>query len=90
MLNVGGTRFETRLETLTKHSNTFFTAMIEKDMQQEDGSYFIDRDPACFAHVLHLLRNGEPSEFWSVSLCNSVALEVKYYKLPFINVTRMK
>ena len=46
-LNVGGERFETSLETLTKFPNSLFGKMFSgstKLKQGSDGSYFIDRD----------------------------------------------
>ena len=46
-LNVGGERFETSLETLTKFPNSLFGNMFSgstKLKQGSDGAYFIDRD----------------------------------------------
>ena len=46
-LNVGGKRFETSVETLTKFPNSLFGNMFSgsrKLRQGSDGTYFIDRD----------------------------------------------
>eukprot|EP01012_Entosiphon_sulcatum_P015281 TRINITY_DN2026_c0_g1_i1.p1 TRINITY_DN2026_c0_g1~~TRINITY_DN2026_c0_g1_i1.p1 ORF type:complete len:448 (+),score=96.27 TRINITY_DN2026_c0_g1_i1:22-1344(+) len=59
-LNIGGALFDTSAETLTCEKGSMLEAMfsgrfkIEKD---EDGSSFIDRDPACFPLVLNYLRD---------------------------------
>ena len=50
-LNVGGERFETSLETLTKFPNSLFGKMFSgstKLKQGSDGTYFIDRDGSQF------------------------------------------
>lgn len=47
-LNVGGRRFETTLETLTRNKNTMLARMFSGDAPMAradaDGSYFFDRD----------------------------------------------
>lgn len=51
-LNVGGTYFETRANTLARHAS-FFTEFSTHD---EESTIFIDRDPTHFRHVLNFLR----------------------------------
>ena len=52
LLNVGGTLFETRRNTLVTQ-NSFFSELGTRD---EDEVIFIDRDPTHFRHILNFLR----------------------------------
>ena len=59
-LNVGGTRYTTTLSTLTKYPDSMLGVMFSgrHDLpQQEDGSYFIDRDGEVFKYILMYLRD---------------------------------
>ncbi|PIA45837.1 hypothetical protein AQUCO_01600224v1 [Aquilegia coerulea] len=62
--NVGGKIFETSATTLANAGrNSLFGPMFDdnwnlQSMESND-EYFIDRNPACFAVLLDLLRNGE-------------------------------
>jgi hypothetical protein len=58
VLEVRERRFVTTRQTLTR--STFFSSLLSgrRDNQQEDGSYFIDADPALFEHILRYLRRG--------------------------------
>ena len=59
-LNVGGSWYTTTLSTLTKYPDSMLGAMFSGRhalVQQEDGSYFIDRDGEVFSHVLSYLRD---------------------------------
>ena len=49
LLNVGGTLFETRRNTLTSQ-NSFFSELATRD---EEEVIFIDRDPTHFRHILN-------------------------------------
>ena len=59
-LDVGGKTFTTSKDTLLQHENTFFYAMLSSDQWKpdEDGVYFIDRDPSYFHHVMEHMRSG--------------------------------
>ena len=60
-LNVGGTIYETSLESLTKYPVNLLTEMFSESFrlkQSSDGSYFIDRDGTHFRHILNYLRCG--------------------------------
>lgn len=62
-LNVGGQIFVTSRSTLTAHNGSFFEAMFSRRWNtrpEEDGCYFIDRDPCVFGHVLNYLRGQPP------------------------------
>ena len=59
-LDVGGTKYRTTLSTLTKYPDSMLGVMFSgrHDLpQQEDGSYFIDRDADTFHYILMFLRD---------------------------------
>jgi len=59
ILNVGGTRFETRLDTITKHgTNTMLGAMLLSFNSEPKEEYFIDRDSELFRYILNYYRTG--------------------------------
>ena len=63
-LDVGGTKYRTTLSTLTKYPDSMLGAMFSgrHDLpQQEDGSYFIDRDGEVFKYILMYVRDEESS-----------------------------
>ena len=63
-LNVGGFKFTTSRSTLCRYPGTFLEVMFSgrhdypAEVDEEDGSYFIDRDGRHFHHVLNFLRVG--------------------------------
>jgi chorismate mutase len=61
LLNIGGYRYETSVQTLRRLPHTFFDAYFSGRYAQDvcaDGSIFIDRDGEHFGQVLHYLRDG--------------------------------
>ena len=59
-LNVGGTKYTTSLSSLTKYPDSMLGAMFSGRYtlpQQEDGSFFIDRDGDTFSYILSYLRD---------------------------------
>ena len=64
-LDVGGTRYTARLETLTRYPDSMLGAMfsgrhtLKKTAQDE---HFIDRDGVTFRHILQFLRDPEHFE----------------------------
>ncbi|XP_033725628.1 potassium voltage-gated channel protein Shaw-like [Pecten maximus] len=58
--NVGGTRFSTTWATLQRIPNSKLGRLQEsgKEIQQEHGEFFFDRNPAVFGCVLDFYRNG--------------------------------
>jgi len=60
-LDVGGKKFSSAKSTLLRFEGTYFHAMLSSDHWQpdEDGSYFIDRNPKYFGLILDYLRTGE-------------------------------
>eukprot|EP00899_Mesostigma_viride_P023094 jgi/Mesvir1/396/Mv11287-RA.1 len=66
-LDVGGTIFATSRSTLLSLDGTFFAGMFSGRFElkpEDDGTYFIDRDPTGFRHILNFLRS--PASFPSV------------------------
>jgi WD40 repeat protein len=58
-LNIGGTIFETTLQTITSDKESFFTGMFSEEFGHkcdEKGEYFIDRNPLQFSTILDHLR----------------------------------
>src|SRR4051812_39923088 len=56
-VNVGGKRFETLSSTLLMEKDTFFHHMLSRKFKsEEEGEYFIDRDPKWFQAILNFLR----------------------------------
>lgn len=59
-LDVGGKTFSTSLSTLTtKIPDSFFGAMFSgrwQEKKEEDGCFFIDRDPSVFGLIIQFLR----------------------------------
>jgi hypothetical protein len=61
VLNIGGHRFETSVQTLRRLPHTFFDAYFSGRYAQDvcsDGSIFIDRDGEHFGYVLEYMRDG--------------------------------
>lgn len=61
VLNVGGKRFETLVETLRKFPHTMLGAMFNSGLAKPDesGEFFFDRDPKLFQVVLNFYRHGK-------------------------------
>ena len=62
-MDVGGKIFAAGKSTLTSRPETFFGAMFSGRFPmcpQDDGTYFIDRDPSVFGVVLNFLRGVPP------------------------------
>jgi hypothetical protein len=61
LLNVGGHRFETSLQTLTSIPDTYLSSMFsgrfELTPDDDDGAYYIERDGTHFRHILNFLRD---------------------------------
>lgn len=63
VLNVGGKRFETLIDTLRKYPSTMLGAMFSSSFimatPDEKGEYFFDRDPKVFQVILNFYRHGK-------------------------------
>ncbi len=86
-LNIGGTLFVTLNSTLMRHPHSLFGKMLAGEYgiaPDENGEYFIDRDPMGFPVVLNLLR-GEPPfmpENFSPELKHKLRRDAEFYNLP--------
>lgn len=84
-LNVGGTHFQTSLSTLTQVPSMFsamFSGKYRMDAD-EDGCYFIDRDPTHFRYVLNFLRDSRievPAE-GAQTLVRELLTEAEFYQV---------
>eukprot|EP00929_Paragymnodinium_shiwhaense_P090276 TRINITY_DN50433_c0_g1_i1.p1 TRINITY_DN50433_c0_g1~~TRINITY_DN50433_c0_g1_i1.p1 ORF type:complete len:373 (+),score=23.39 TRINITY_DN50433_c0_g1_i1:84-1202(+) len=87
VLNVGGKRFTTSLQTLRSCSSSYFGALFSGrhriDLDDEDGSLFVDRSPKHFAFILEYLRNGKetPLRVETDDDLDELRLEAEYYGL---------
>jgi hypothetical protein len=87
ILDVGGDKYSTSVDTLTREKNTYFTAMFSRQWELErdpkDDSIFIDRDGKLFVHILAYLRTDSvPSDIMTnESLRQKLILEAKYFHL---------
>jgi len=87
ILDVGGDRYATSVDTLTREKNSFFTAMFSRQWELErdprDDSIFIDRDGKLFTHILAYLRTDSvPSEVMTnEALRQKLILEANYFHL---------
>jgi len=84
-LNVGGTLFTTSVSTLTSIKGTFFDSMFSgrwEPKKDEDGCFFIDRDPIVFRHILNFLRDHEIDlEQLSTSKQKSLLKDSEFYQI---------
>lgn len=87
VLDVGGEKFTTSVETLTREKHTYFTALFSKQWQLErdpdDKSIFIDRDGKLFHYILNYLRNNRISMevMENASLRQLLIVEAEYFHL---------
>jgi hypothetical protein len=87
ILDVGGDKYSTSVETLTHEKNTFFTAMFSRQWELErdpkDDSIFIDRDGKLFTHILAYLRTDTvPNDVMTnETLRQKLILEARYFHL---------
>jgi hypothetical protein len=90
-LNVGGKIFTTSLSTLTMENNTFFSSMFSEEFNtqpDEDGEYFIDRNPEHFHLILDYLRN--PTKQVNLTEMTKKQLEDFYYEVDFYSIHSLK
>jgi phytoene desaturase (3,4-didehydrolycopene-forming) len=92
-LQVGGRHFTTTKATLTEESGFFASLLSGRwDNALEDGSYFIDADPALFEHILRYLRRGVFPVFFDIAkghdyhLYLSLEEEAQYFQITRLRV----
>ncbi|CAF1263987.1 unnamed protein product [Rotaria magnacalcarata] len=87
ILDVGGEKYTTSVEVLTREKDTFFTALFSKQWQLErdpdDKSIFIDRNGKIFTYILEYLRtNTVPINVMKdETLLASLMIEAEYFRL---------
>ncbi|CAF3624124.1 unnamed protein product [Rotaria socialis] len=87
ILDVGGEKYTTSVEVLTREKDTFFTALFSKQWQLErdpdDKSIFIDRNGKIFTYILEYFRtNTVPTNVLKdETLITSLIIEVEYFRL---------
>jgi hypothetical protein len=90
-LNVGGKIFTTSLSTLTMEKNTYFSLMFSENFNtqpDEDGEYFIDRNPEHFHLILDYLRN--PTKEVNLNEMTKKQLEDFHYEVDFYAIHSLK
>ena len=84
-LNVGGSKFETTLSTLTRYPDSMLGAMFSGRHEvppDDEGYVFIDRDGTHFGAILNFLRTGFVDQPRSEQAANELKRELEYYQLP--------
>ena len=84
LLNVGGNRFTTSLQTITKDPNSMLAAMFSGKFEMEpseDGAFFIDRDGTHFRFILNYLRNGKLTLPEGATFLKELADEAEFYQI---------
>ncbi|CAF1402277.1 unnamed protein product [Adineta steineri] len=87
ILNVGGEKYTTSIETLTQEKNTFFTLLFsrrwELEQDPEDKSIFIDRNGKMFSYILDYLRSNviPTNMIKDETFLQSLLIEAHYFRL---------
>jgi WD40 repeat protein len=87
VLDIGGTKFTTTVDTLTREKNTFFCGLFSVYGEwdpDEDGTYFIDRDGTHFRIILNHLRGMDVAheiQQLSENELRQLYEDVKYYMI---------
>ena len=83
-LNVGGTTYQTTMQTLKKDPNSMLAAMFSGRFalsKDESGAYFINRDGKLFRHVLNFLRTGQLQDGKLPQIRDALLTEAKFYQI---------
>jgi len=83
-MDVGGKIFSTSKTTLLQREGTYFHVLLGSDCWKpdEDGCYFIDRDPKYFDRILNYLRNGKlDTQELSKRALEELEEELDYYQI---------
>merc|ERR1719223_1002222 len=86
-LNVGGCLFAAGKATFLQGETTYFHALLGSGQWQpceDDGAYFIDRDPGLFKRIMESLRSGAPLDYSGLDAQQQQRLrtEADYFQLP--------
>merc|ERR1719240_218278 len=84
--NVGGRIFTASEDTFLRWEDTYFHALLSGSSWQpdEDGTYFVDRDPDHFSRIMTALRFGTPVDPSGLTpdQIEQLRIEQDYYQLP--------
>lgn len=85
-LNVGGKIFCVSKKILIKEEGTYFLFVLshpEQFLCDDDGAYFIDRNPKIFPYILDYLRDGEITEMEEINnvLVRKILKEAQFFKI---------
>ena len=83
-LNVGGHRFTTSAQTLTKDSNSMLAAMFSGRFDLNplgDGAVFIDRDGTHFRYILNYLSTGKLTLPEDATFLKELQEEAEFYQI---------
>jgi len=89
-LDVGGQKFATTKTTLLKQKGSFFDAMLSsgKWKPDDDGSYFIDRNPELFPVILDYLRTGKVNlKRYAYDVVEDLKTELGFYQVDIPELT---
>jgi hypothetical protein len=87
ILDVGGEKYITSVDTLTREKDSFFTALFSKQWELErdpdDKSIFIDGNGKIFTYILEYLRTSiVPNNVWKdETTLHSLIIEAQYFGL---------
>ena len=85
ILNIGGIKYSTSMDTLLRYSDSYFCKMFSGKFctkPNKDGEYFIDRDGSIFSHILNFLRSGHLIvDINDDILVQKLVLEAHYYQI---------
>jgi len=84
--NVGGRIFTASEDTFLRWEGTYFHALLGGSCWKpdEDGTYFVDRDPEHFERIMKALRSGRPVDPAGLTAeqIEQLGIEQDYYQLP--------
>eukprot|EP01027_Heterolobosea_sp_BB2_P017628 GEZU01024960.1.p1 GENE.GEZU01024960.1~~GEZU01024960.1.p1 ORF type:complete len:483 (+),score=114.94 GEZU01024960.1:153-1601(+) len=83
-LDVGGKKYSTSLQTLTRYPDSMLGTMFSGRYpieQDEDGTYFIDRDGKSFRYIISFLRDDKVSLPTEEYKLRQLLQEVNYYQI---------
>jgi len=81
-LNVGGKKFKTTVDTLTKYEDSIFPVLLSGKFKEDpEKEIFIDRDGQAFKYIMTFLRNGEYIAPSDPAMQKLVMCEIDYFGL---------
>ena len=93
-MNVGGKIFHTTKQTLSTFPESFLYIMIDNKvgvMKDDDGNYFIDRDPEYFRYVLDYYRlKDKIVDKLDDQAIKELTSEFDFYLLPKLNIESLE